>query len=122
MLNMEGRTCLITGACGKVGQALSFTLSEMDCNLVLLDHPNTNLKELKNQISKKFKNEIIFIACDLECSKEIDKVRPFIEKNFNSLDVLINNAAFVGSSNLKGWATSLENQSLDTWRRAIEDA
>ena len=120
MLNMEGRTCLITGACGKVGQALSFTLSEMDCNLVLLDHPNTNLKELKNQISKKFKNEVIFIACDLESSKEIDKVRPFIEKNFNSLDVLINNAAFVGSSNLKGWATSLENQSLDTWRRAIE--
>lgn len=120
MLDMKGRTCLITGACGKVGQALSFALSEMDCNLILLDHPKTNLKELKNQLSKKFNNETIIIPCDLESSKEIDKVRPFIEKNFNSLDILINNAAFVGSSNLKGWATSLENQSLDTWRRAIE--
>ena len=26
----------------------------------------------------------------------------------------------MGSSNLDGWSTSLENQSLDTWRRAIE--
>ncbi len=120
MLNIKGRTCLITGACGKVGQALSFALSEMGCNLVLLDHPKTNLKELKNQISNKFKNQIILVPCDLESSREIEEVKPFIEKKFNSLDILINNAAFVGSSNLKGWATTLENQSLDTWRRAIE--
>lgn len=120
MLNIKGRTCLITGACGKVGQALSFALSEMGCNLVLLDHPKTNLKELKNQISNKFKNQIILIPCDLESSREIEEVKLSIEKKFNSLDILINNAAFVGSSNLKGWATSLENQSLDTWRRAIE--
>ena len=120
MLDMKGRTCLITGACGKVGQALSFAFSEMGCNLVLLDHPKTNLKELKNQLSKKFKNKVFIISCDLESSKEIDEVRPFIEENFKSLDILINNAAFVGSSNLEGWATSLENQSLDTWRRAIE--
>ena len=120
MLNINGRTCLITGACGKVGQALTFAFSEMGCNLILLDHPKTNLEELKNQISQKFKNEIILIPCDLESSKEIDGVRPLIEKNFNALDILINNAAFVGSSDLKGWATSLENQSLDTWRRAIE--
>ena len=120
MLNIKGRTCLITGACGNVGQELSLALSEMGCNLVLLDHPKTNLKELKNKISRKYKNEIILIPCDLESSREIDEVKLSIEKNFNSLDILINNAAFVGSSNLKGWATSLENQSLDTWRRAIE--
>lgn len=120
MLDIKGRTCLITGASGHVGQALTFAFAEMDCNLILLDHPNSNLSEFKNKLTEKFQNKVFSISCDLESSKDIEKIGPFIEDRFNSLDILINNAAFVGSSNLEGWATSLENQSLDTWRRAIE--
>ena len=40
MLDMQDRTCLITGACGYVGEALTFAFSEMGCNLILLDHPS----------------------------------------------------------------------------------
>ena len=36
------------------------------------------------------------------------------------LDILINNAAFVGTSDLKGWVTDFENQSVETWQRALE--
>jgi len=36
------------------------------------------------------------------------------------LDILINNAALVGTSELKGWATPLAEQSADTWRLALE--
>ena len=120
MLDIKGRNCLITGASGHVGQALTFAFAEMDCNLILLDHPNSNLSKFKKEVTEKFKNKVFSISCDLESPKDIEKICPFIEDRFNSLDILINNAAFVGSSNLEGWSTSLENQSLDTWRRAIE--
>jgi len=33
---------------------------------------------------------------------------------------LVKNAAFVGTSNLQGWNTAFEAQSLETWRRALE--
>ena len=36
------------------------------------------------------------------------------------VDVLINNAAFVGTSSLQGWALPFEQQSVETWRRALE--
>ena len=61
----------------------------------------------------------MFFDCDLE--KEIERenlLKQVLE--YNSLDILINNAAFVGTTKLKGWAEKLENQSLETWRRAIE--
>ena len=117
---MQGRTCLITGCCGKVGRELTYALSELGSNLILLDHPDSNLNKLKNEITKEFKNKVILVSCNLEDPEDIKRVKITIEKHFSSLDVLINNAAFVGSSNLEGWSTSLENQSLETWRRAIE--
>jgi len=36
------------------------------------------------------------------------------------LSCLVNNAAFVGSSNLQGWSSSFEEQNIATWRRAFE--
>ncbi|MEO0563281.1 MAG: SDR family NAD(P)-dependent oxidoreductase, partial [Chloroflexota bacterium] len=36
------------------------------------------------------------------------------------LDILINNAAFVGTSDLPGWVTPFEEQSIDTWRAAVD--
>ena len=37
-----------------------------------------------------------------------------------AVDILINNAAFVGSSELDGWSVPFEEQAIDAWRRAIE--
>ena len=36
------------------------------------------------------------------------------------LNILVNNAAFVGTSDLPGWGVRFEDQSIDTWRRALE--
>ena len=43
-----------------------------------------------------------------------------IQKDHDSLNVLINNAAFVGTSELKGWGTTFEKQTVETWQRALE--
>lgn len=36
------------------------------------------------------------------------------------MDVLVNDAAFVGASDLPGWATEFEQETVETWRRALE--
>ncbi len=33
---------------------------------------------------------------------------------------MINNAAFVGESNLEGWTEDFDKQSVETWKRAVE--
>ena len=43
-----------------------------------------------------------------------------IGEKYGKIDVLINNAAYVGTSQLKGWNTKFTKQSLETWRKAME--
>ena len=120
LLDMKGRTSLITGATGYCGRAIANALSELGSDVILVDHPNTELIDFAKKISEKFQNKATPFFCDLEKSHEIDDFLLQLKNKFNSLDVLINNAAFVGSNDLEGWSTSLENQSLETWNRALD--
>ena len=120
LLDMKGRNCLITGATGHCGKEITFALSELGSDVILLDHPNSKLLEFSNEITNKFGNKVTPFFCDLENAAEIEKISININKHFKNLDVLINNAAFVGTSDLEGWSTSFENQSLETWKRALD--
>lgn len=44
----------------------------------------------------------------------------WLKSSNEGLNILINNAAFVGTSELQGWAVPFEEQTVDTWRRALE--
>ena len=41
-------------------------------------------------------------------------------ERFGQIDIIVNCAAFVGTSGLEGWAVPFEQQSDKTWRRALE--
>ena len=43
-----------------------------------------------------------------------------IKASGKGINILINNAAFVGSSDLQGWSVPFEEQTIETWRRALE--
>ena len=107
--NLKGKTALVTGAAGYLGKKIVAALDELGANLIVTDISKESLK-LYNK--KKYK----IISCDLSNESERNK---FIKK-ITKLDILINNAAYVGTSNLKGWNTEFKNQNVDTWREAIE--
>jgi NAD(P)-dependent dehydrogenase (short-subunit alcohol dehydrogenase family) len=119
LIDMTGRCCLITGAAGSLGKTIANTLSELNCDLILVDRDDIKLSKLSNELSAIATSSVYTITCDLESEYErlelIERV-----KALGRLDVLVNNAAFVGSDELPGWATSFESQSLATWRRALE--
>ena len=120
LMFMGGRVSLITGGAGHLGQAMAASLAELGSDVVLLDRNSDSLKEATLSLSSFIYVRVEALCCDLESEAELSAVPAWIEKNFGRLDVLINNAAFVGSSDLKGWSTSFQEQSLETWRRALE--
>jgi NAD(P)-dependent dehydrogenase (short-subunit alcohol dehydrogenase family) len=118
-MNLEGRRALITGAAGRLGRVISETLSELGAEVVLVDVNSSSLYEFRDQLTLAFNGNVSACVCDLE--KE-DQRRALAQEVLSAgdLDILINNAAFVGTSDLEGWSEPFEQQTIDTWRRAIE--
>jgi NAD(P)-dependent dehydrogenase (short-subunit alcohol dehydrogenase family) len=119
-MDLSGRTALITGATGGLGKIISKTLAEIGANLILVDKPNSNFEPLLNLLNARTRPDIRLIECDLEDEHSRSDLISTINSELQSLSILINNAAFVGTSNLTGWSVPFEEQSLETWRRAIE--
>jgi NAD(P)-dependent dehydrogenase (short-subunit alcohol dehydrogenase family) len=119
LINLSGRRALITGAAGGLGRIISHSLAELGADVILVDRLGSELVELANEIQGTCNVKVQTHCCDLESQCEREKLISELKLQ-SKLDVLINNAAFVGVSELKGWSVPFSDQSIETWRRALE--
>jgi len=119
LMDMHDRKVLITGACGGLGTVFAETISELGGDLFLVDHPGSDFSALK-EVLKEFDNKIICLHCDLENERDRKELIEKINSYNVPLNVLVNNAAFGGATELEGWITKFEDQTLNSWKRALE--
>lgn len=119
-MNLEGRCALITGANGGIGKQMALTIAELGGDLILVDHPEMEFSNILQEL-EKYNVEINLIHCDLEDEQSRrDLINQVNDNTLSPLNILINNAAFVGTSDIQGWVTEFEEQTVATWRRALE--
>jgi NAD(P)-dependent dehydrogenase (short-subunit alcohol dehydrogenase family) len=118
--NLRGRSALITGAAGHLGKVFADTLAELGADLILVDQQVSNLEEFSDLLSQRWDVKVFTKNCDLELSDERDELISWVKEIAEPLHILVNNAAFAGTSNLPGWSVPFEEQSVETWRRALE--
>ena len=120
LLSLKGRTAVITGAAGGLGQVMADALAELGADLVLVDRPGTDLEGLAGRVASARQIRVDAHPYDLERQGERRRLIEGILASGITVNVLVNNAAFVGSSELSGWSVPFEQQSIETWRRALE--
>jgi NAD(P)-dependent dehydrogenase (short-subunit alcohol dehydrogenase family) len=118
--SLRGRRALITGAAGNLGQVFADTLGELGADLVLVDLPGTKLEELANNLNERWGIKVEHKSCDLEIPSQRIKLISWVRENSDYLHILVNNAAFTGSADMSGWSVPFEEQTPETWRRALE--
>jgi NAD(P)-dependent dehydrogenase (short-subunit alcohol dehydrogenase family) len=118
--NLKGRRAVITGAAGRIGKVMADTLAELGADIVLVDLDSTNLQSIRVDLENRWDIKVEAFFCDLENQKERNDFLNFLTKDSKLLNILINNAAFVGASDLNGWVEPFEKQTIETWRRAFE--
>lgn len=118
--SLKGRRALITGATGGLGKVISDTLAELGADLVLVDQPSSDLEIVSLALMERWGVRVEWSFCDLEHQHQRAELMVWMKSSSQGLNILINNAAFVGTSGLQGWNVPFEEQSLETWRRALE--
>jgi len=120
LMNLTGRRALITGATGGLGKVMAETLAELGADLVLVDRPGSDSENLCTTLTDRWGVKVEHYFCDLELQEQRTELIAWAKSGGKGLNILINNAAFVGTSDLQGWAVPFEEQTVDTWRRALE--
>ena len=118
--DLSGRRALITGATGGLGRVFADTLAELGADLILVDLPGSDFQTLNETLIQRWGVSVENHICDLENQSRREVMIKKLISSGLGLNILINNAAFVGASDLPGWGVPFENQSIDTWRRALE--
>lgn len=120
LMSLAGRRVLVTGATGHLGKVIAESMAELGADLVLVDRPGSGFEDLSRKLTSSWSVSVICKPADLESQADRTALIEGLLQEGGRLDVLINNAAFTGTSDLQGWGGRLEEQSVETWRRAVE--
>ena len=120
LMDLQGRVALITGGGGHIGAAMCEALAELGSAIVVLDVARESCSNVARRIYETYGVETLPLVIDLADEEAVRSVPGRVLDCFGRLDVLVNCAALVGTSELKGWATPFLEQRADTWRLALE--
>lgn len=120
MMSLEGRVALVTGGAGHIGRALASGLAELGAGVAVVDLSADGAEEAATSLAADHSVKAAAFACDFEQPAAVEELPRRVAETFGRIDILINCAAFVGTSALEGWGVPFEQQSPETWRRALE--
>jgi len=119
-MDLQGRVALVTGGAGNIGRNLCDALAELGAHVVVLDMDQRRCSEVALELQKKYGIENLALAIDLSQEDAVLSIPDIIQKRFGRLDILVNCAALVASSELKGWAVPFLDQKAASWRLGLE--
>ncbi|GFE51048.1 short-chain dehydrogenase [Roseobacter cerasinus] len=120
LADLSGRKALVTGGAGHIGLAAAEALLELGAEVILLDLPTPRLEECTAMLRDVHGNRVEALGGDLKDADLPDVIAENLKETEGTLGILVNNAAFVGTSDLEGWVTRFEDQSVDTWNQAMQ--
>jgi len=112
LMSLKSRRALITGAAGGLGAAMADSLAELGADLLLVDLERAPTAALAADLAKRHGVSATPLACDLEDAAAREALAETVLAG-GGLSILVNNAAFVGTSGLTGWAAARESQNVE---------
>lgn len=118
--NLDQRVAVVTGGAGHIGSAICCALAERGADIVIIDADEQSCRKTSHHLNKEYGIDPLTLAIDLTEEETMRSIPCHVTEHFSSLDILVNCAALVGTSNLKGWGVPFAEQNADTWRLALE--
>ncbi len=113
-MKIGGETFLITGASSGIGKTLVYKVAKKNVNLCIGARRFDRLLQIKEEIEQKYKVKVVPVKLDVQNKESIKYFVGTALENFNSIDVLINNAGVGLESSIEKVDEEDYNYVMDT--------
>jgi NAD(P)-dependent dehydrogenase (short-subunit alcohol dehydrogenase family) len=94
-LGLEGRTCVVTGAGGGIGQATALAFAAAGARLVLLERDEATLASTAKEIAAQSGQQAVTLACDVSDQASVEAAAARAERATGRCQILMNNAGIL---------------------------
>jgi NAD(P)-dependent dehydrogenase (short-subunit alcohol dehydrogenase family) len=122
MMKITSKTVIITGGAGLLGLKHAEAIAEAGGIPIILDINKVKINETVQLIKDKYDVDCMGFYCDITKVEELQNCKMEILAKYNSIDILINNAALdpkVSKDQPKQSLNRLENFDLNQWNLEI---
>lgn len=90
MSELKGKVAIVTGASRGIGKALACTAASLGINLAIAARQEGPLKETAEEIAKKYKVEVLPLACDVTKLEDLENLVNKTKEKFGKVNIIIN--------------------------------
>jgi NAD(P)-dependent dehydrogenase (short-subunit alcohol dehydrogenase family) len=114
MTDLAGRTAVVTGGAGPLGRRLCTSLAEAGARVVVVDRAGAD------ETARSLPGDVAHVSIDADLldAVQLDRVVNRVEQ-LGACDVLVNNAAFTGTSGVPGYAVPFDQQTDEAFELAL---
>ncbi|WP_218962682.1 SDR family NAD(P)-dependent oxidoreductase [Mesotoga sp. H07.pep.5.3] len=113
MLDLKGKTAIVTGGAGHLGKSMAEVLAELGANVIVCGRSKKKCEKLVDRLNEEFKGKSFALELDIGNTESVNQFRTEVIKLFGSIDILVNNAYF-------GAGRDVLSMTQDEWQIGIE--
>jgi len=118
LFELTGKTAIVTGAVGILGQRFCRGLAEFGAQVAVVDLDLERCDAFAAELERDYGTPALGIACDVADPASVGNMVDQVVKRFGAIHVLHNNAASK-SADLDAFFASTEEYSLSEWRKIM---
>jgi len=118
LFELKGKTAIVTGAVGILGQGFCRGLAEFGAQVAVVDLNQDRCVAFAEELERDYGISALGVSCDVSDPVSVAKMVEQVVSRFRSIDILHNNAASK-SSDLDAFFASTEKYSLSEWRKIM---
>lgn len=109
-----GKIALVTGATSGIGEAVAILMAKEGYKLIITGRREDRLHKLASELKTEYGTETLALSFDVRCCNEVDKYLGNLPKQWQCIDILINNAGLAVGLN------PVQDGVMDDWERMID--
>lgn len=119
LMDLSGRKAIITGGAGHIALAGGQALVELGATVAVLDLDPSACSARADELSRLGPGKAIPLACDLIDEDSTRRAITETVEKMGGIDILVHCAAYVGTTQMAGWAVPFEQQTVKAWDAAL---